>query len=132
MVYLALGGLYVTIEHRSVGLHAEVVGGLVNLQPPLAGTLGSADSTAYLPVKDLRAAPWQAPETRLAHLVQHPLRALTGLMGEVVYLHRRPRLYVYIGVDAVKLADDVQIHVEAPLGMDPADAAEPRTPRPVA
>src|SRR3712207_2586233 len=120
MIDLALWCLQVAIEQRRVGFHTQLVRGLVDLDPPLPGALCAADGPADLPIKDLRPAPRQASQPRLAQLLQNMANALTTKSGEGVNLDGGPGLYVDGRVCSVQLPDDVQIHVETPIGMHAA------------
>src|SRR5918998_6517149 len=131
MVDLALRRLYVTVEHRGIGLHAQVVRGLVDLDPSLPGALGPADGTTALPVEDLCPPPRQAPYPGLAQLLQDLPYTLPTQVGKSVDLNGGPSLYMDVGVCPVQLPDDVQVHVEAPLGVYAADDVELRNAREV-
>src|ERR671921_2169551 len=131
MVDLALQRLYVTVEHRGVGLHAQVVRGLVDLDPSLPGALGPADGTTDLPVEDLRSPPRQAPYPRLAQLLQDLPYTLPTQVGKSVDLNGCPGLYMDVRVCPVQLPDDVQVHVETPVGVYAADDVELRNAREV-
>src|SRR5215212_7568297 len=131
MIDLALGRLQVTVEHCGVSIHAQVVRGLVDLDPPLPGTLRPADGPADLPIEDFRPAPRQAPQPRLAQLLQDLPDALPTQAGKGVDLDGGPGLYVDVGILSVQLPDDVQVHLEAPIRMHTADDVELRNARKV-